>query len=390
MGYIDIPISTEPVDLADEAYAYVEAQVPGWLPSPGNLEAWTIEALAQIASELRELAALVPDSIFQFFGESILGLPPYPAIQATGTTTWTATDASGYSVNAGMLIAVSPPASGDSFAFEVVDAFSIPAGQTQATGLLIRALEAGADASGITGQVEMLDTLDFISTVTLDAPTSGGQDAEPIDAYLDRLSDLLTLLTPRPILPQDFAILLQRSMPAIARATAIDLYNPGPPVDANCPRCVTVAVADANGNPIPAQGKADADAFLQAEREVNFLTFIIDPTYTVFDVTCQVKVWPGYDPTEVAGRVQENLVAYLTPATWGLPPYGDQSAQSWLNDTTVRYLELTEVVNRTDGVRYVVSLSFAIQGQTKGTADIVMTGAAPLPKPGTITATGVA
>src|SRR5215471_9068948 len=120
MGYIEVPIETEPVDLADEAFAYIEAQVDGWLPSPGNLEAWLVEALAQIAGELRSLAALVPDAIFESFGTTIMGLPPYPAVQATGTTTWTATDTAGYHVDAGTLLAITPPGGTSSFAFEVV------------------------------------------------------------------------------------------------------------------------------------------------------------------------------------------------------------------------------------------------------------------------------
>jgi len=389
MGYIDIPIETEPVELADEAYAYLEAQVEGWLPSPGNLEAWVIESLAQIASELRELAALVPDAIFQFFGESIMGLPPYPAIQATGYTTWTAIDTKGYQVNAGSLVGITPPAGSDTYAFQVVYDFTIPAGQTVTAGVEIRALEAGAAASGITGDVAMLDTLDFIDSVTLDSPTTGGQDPETADAYLDRLSDLLTLLSPRPILPQDFAILVQRSIPQIARATAIDLYNPDTG-ETDCPRCVTVVVTDDQGEPVPPDIKQQADDLLQSQREVNFLAFIIDPTYTSIDVACTFTVWPGYLPDTVASSVQAALEAYLQPGQWGRPPYGDTSAVSWWNDQTVRYLELTDVVNRVDGVRYVVSLTFGPTGGTQGTADVVLPGVAPLPRPGTITATGEA
>lgn len=386
MGYIDIPIETEPVDLADEAFAFIEAQVPGWLPSPGNLEAWLVESLAQLASELRELAALVPDSIFEFYGESILGLPPYPAIQATGSTTWTAIDNLGYRVEAGTLVGVRPPASSDAFAFEVVNSFDILGGTTTVTGIAIRALEAGSAASGISGSVEMLDSLDFIATVTLEGPTSGGQDAEPIDAYLDRLSDLLTLLAPRPILPQDFALFVQRQIPGIARATAIDLYDPTTQ-QSDVPRCVTVAVVDEQGNPVPAQTKADADALLQSEREVNFLSFVVDPTYTTIDVTAHVRVWPGYLPDDVAARVISDLEAYLSPAQWGVPPYGDTSAQNWINDTTVRYLELAEIVNRTDGVRYIVSLSLGLSGQAQSQADVTLTGVAPLPRPGAVAAT---
>jgi hypothetical protein len=389
-GYIPVPVETEPTDLAGEAFDYLEQQVPGWLPAEGNLEAWLIEALAQIAGELRALVALVPDSIFAYYGESILGLPPYPAVQATALTTWTANDAAGYQVEAGTVIGVTPPASPTSYGFSVDLDFTIPAGSTSVSGISCSALEAGAAASGLSGTVEVVDQLSFISGVTLDAPTSGGQDAETSDAYLARLSALLTLLSPRPILPQDFAVLAQRTIPEIARAVAIDLYNPGPPVDANCPRCVSVAICDNGGEPCSPEVKAEADALLQAQREVNFLTFILDPTYTTVDVSFSVMSYPGYDPADVAARVISALTTYLSPASWGVPPYGDVSARSWINATSVRYLELAEVINRVDGVHYIVTLALAAGGGTQGQADVALAGVAPMPRPGSITGTATA
>jgi Baseplate J-like protein len=389
MTYIPVTIETDPTDLAEDAFAYLEEQVPGWLPSPGNLEAWLIEALAQMAGELRELSVLVPDSIFAYFGESVLGLPPYPATQATGTTSWTAVDAAGYTVDAGTLVGVAPAASYDTYAFEVVDGFTLAPGETIHGGVAIRALEAGAAASGLTGEVEMLDPLAFIASVTLDAPTSGGVDAEDPAAYLDRLSDLATLLTPRPILPQDFAMLAQRQVPGVARATAIDLYDASTQ-QTGVPRCVTVVCVDANGDPCTAGVKQQVDDLLQAEREVNFLVFVADATYTQIAVTVDVSSYPGYDPADVAARIEADLTSYLSPANWGVPPYGDTSGRSWVNDTTVRYLELAEVVNETEGVHYIRTLSLGIEGQALGQADVVMTGVAPLPQPGTISATAEA
>jgi hypothetical protein len=386
-AYIPVPVDAEPVDIAGDAFTYLEQQVPGWLPSPGNLEAWLIEALAQTAGELRALAALVPDSIFAYFGASVLGLPQYAAVQATALTTWTVKDAAGYTIPAGTVIAITPPASQSSYAFTVDSDVVIAAGATSAASVSCHALQAGAESSGLTGTVQVIDALAFVTGVTLDTATSGGQDAEATDAYLVRLSALLTLLTPRPILPQDFAVLVQQQIPGVARATAIDLYNPGPPVDANCPRCVTVAVVDDGGNPVSAQTKADADAMLQAQREVNFLAFVVDPTYTTIDVSFDAAAYPTYDPADVQARVVAQLQTYLSPGSWGVPPYGDTSARSWINDTTVRYLELAEQINRVDGVNYIKTLTLAVGGGAQGTADVVMSGVAPLPKPGAITGT---
>jgi Baseplate J-like protein len=387
MSYIDVPVETEPVDLAGSAFDYIETKVPGWLPSPGNLESWLVESLAQIAGELRELVGLVPQSIFEFYGETILGLPPYEAVEATGVTSWTAIDTAGYTVNAGTLVAVRPPASLDAYAFEVVDAFTIPSGQTALGGVTIRALEAGTAASGITGAVEMIDVLDFISQVTLVSPTSGGVDAETTDAYLDRLSDLLTLLAPRPILALDFAVLAQREIPGVARCCAIDLYNLST-ATAGVARCVTVVPVDSAGEACSAVIKNEIDALLQAQREVNFLAFVGDPTYTTIDCAFNITVYPDHVVSDVVNRTIANLTSYLSPQNWGLPPYGDTSARSWINDTTVRWLEVAEQINRTDGVHYINTLTINKSGQTPGTANVVMTGIAPLPRAGAITGTG--
>jgi hypothetical protein len=389
-GYIPVPVETEPTDLAAEAFDYLTAKIPGWLPAEGNLEAWLVEALAQIAGELRALVALVPDAIFEYYGESVLGLPPYPAVQATGTTTWTAQDAAGYQIEAGTVIGITPTASPTSYAFSVDADAVIGAGSTSVAGVPVTALEAGAAASGLSGAVEVIDALAFITGVTLDAPTTGGSDAETTDAYLARLSALLTLLSPRPILPQDFAVLAQRSIPEVARAVAIDLYNPGPPVNTNCPRCVSVAICDADGNPCSSSVKSEVDALLQAQREVNFLVFVLDPTYTTVDVSFDLKSYPGYDPVDVAARTVTALTDYLSPASWGVPPYGDTSARSWINATSVRYLELAEQINRVDGVHYIVTLALRAAGGTFGQADVALTGVAPMPRPGSITGTATA
>jgi hypothetical protein len=385
VGYITVPTETQPPDFADDAYAYLEAKVPGWLPSPGNLEAWLIEALSQLASELAILAVSVPDAIFAYFGDTILHLAPYDATYASAGSSWTMVDAAGYTVYAGTLLALTPPASTDSYTFQTVADFTVPAGQTTVHGITIRALEAGAASSGLSGDLAVLD-LDFVAEVDLEQVTEGGTDAETSQAYLNRLSDLLTLMTPRPILPQDFAILVQKSIPAVARAVAIDLYN-ADTGGTNVPRCVTVVVVGPDGLPCSPETKAQADQLLQSEREVNFLAFIADPTYSSIDVQFTASSYYAFDPNDVAAQVVKNLQTYLNAQTWGLPPFGDTSARSWINDNTVRYLELAQVINQTDGIHYVKTLTLRLAGGSYGSADVVMPGIAPLPVAGTIAGT---
>lgn len=378
--YINPPLVTEPDDLASEAFDYLEANIAGWLPSPGNLETWQIEAISQLASELAYVASAVPVSIFRYFGESLLGLPPNPASYANGTTTWTMRDALGYTIPAGTLIGI--PASGDELlGFAVAGDTVIPPGSTTATGVIVIAEDAGTDANGLTGTPELVDALDFVVSVTLTAPTSGGVDEESDDDYLNRLRTLFTVLAPRPILPNDFAV-LALTVPGVARATAIDLYNPGPPPATNVPRCVSVVVVGEDGNPVTPAVKTQVDNLLQAQREVNFLVFVIDPTYTTINVTFTVKAYPAYNGAAIADAAEVAVADYLSPQNFGQVPYGDQP--QWLYDDKVRYLEIAEVINRTEGVWYIGTLT--ING---GTTDVALTTPGPMPKPGTITGTAL-
>jgi len=153
------------------------------------------------------------------------------------------------------------------------------------------------------------------------------------------------------------------------------------------PRCVTVVIVDANGNACSQAVKNEVDALLQSEREVNFLVFVADPTYTTVDVHFDVHSYPGYDPADVRARVIDALTGFLSPQNWGVPPYGDTSARSWINDTKVRYLEVAEQINNVDGVHYIVDFTTNISGQAAGRVDLTLTGVAPLPRPGVIDGT---
>jgi hypothetical protein len=384
MEYITPPLTTEPDDLADEAFAYLEDRIPGWLPSEGNLETWLIEAMSQQAAELVDVASAVPTAIFIYYGSSVLNLPPHLAASASAQTHWVVRDALGYTIPQGTLIGI--PASGsDLIAFETVQDAVIPAGATT-IDIVCQAVEPGAEANGLTGDPELVDALDYVVDVTSTAPTAGGVDAESETDYLNRLRELLTLLSPRPILPNDFAV-MAKSNPAVYRATAIDLHQAGVPEDPatgpntpipaasadNVERCVTVAVMGVDGLPIGKPARQDVANMLDAQREVNFLVYVVDPTYTNIDVSFTIAVYSNYSADDVVTRVVAALQDYLSPASFGVPPFGDQAI--WINDTKVRYLEVAQVINETEGVNYITALT--VNG---GAVDVALVGTAPLPK----------
>jgi uncharacterized phage protein gp47/JayE len=236
---------------------------------------------------------------------------------------------------------------------------------------------------GPTNPTVMIDSWVGITAVELSSTSAGGMDAETDGEYMSRLSQRLVALSPAPILPQDYA-LLSLGHPAVGRAVAIDGYNPGPPVLTNQARTVTVVVADPNGHALSTQAKAEVQAMLRALREVNFLVFAIDPTYTTIAVTASVVPVSGYDAVAMQAEVADALRTYLSPANWGAPPSVGQYGNPfpWTNVTKVRYLEITTVINNVPSVDYIVTCT--VNG---GTADITLSGVGPLPQPGLMTIT---
>lgn len=384
-GYIDIPITVDQDALAQEAYDYLQSVMPGWAPNAGNLETWLTEAFARIAATIGTVASAVPKSIFRWFGAHLVNVPPVDAAPATTTTTWTVKDDAGYTIPDGTQVAI--PGTGDTLiAFQTVGDTVIAPGSsaTDAGAVTIVAINAGAAGSSVgdvDAAVQLLETLEFVTAITQTAATTGGVDAEDDDAYLDRLRQELQLLTPRPILPAEFAT-LARTIPGVARALAVDGYNPDDDTIDN-PRMVCVFAIDAAGNAVGTGIKDALAAYLEAQREVNFVVNIADPTSTSIDVSYTIAVQTGYDGAVVQATVDTALQAFLSPANWGLPIGGD--VPEWINDDTVRYTDIAFAILKVPGVSHIVSLGICESGGSPDTADVSLSGVAPLTQAGTIT-----
>lgn len=142
-------------------------------------------------------------------------------------------------------------------------------------------------------------------------------------------------------------------------------------------RSVRVAAIDSAGEAISAPLKAQLDALLQADREVNFDVQVVDPTYTTVNVTYSVQSVPNVDKVALKATIDAAITDYLSPANWGQPDYvGDERV--WVLSRIVRTNELVQLVSNIDGVDYVISMSPSVT---------TLSGDAPLTRPGTMTGT---
>jgi len=368
--YISLGLDVDQDVIVGNALDYLIDNIPNYEAHEGQLDVWLVRVLARMVSETALVASQVPPLIFSYFGRSVLGIPSTEAARARASSTWTIRDALGHTIPAGTVVAY-PVSSELSVLFSVENPVVVPPGfTTTADGeVTLVAVEEGAAGNGLApGVVDLVDAYAWVDQITVTTVTSGGADAESESTYLDRLAAELRLLAGRPIKPDDFATLALRK-PGVARAKAIDLYNPSTNTYDN-PRMVSVAVADSEGNPVSSGVRADVQSYLDGLREVNFVVHTIDPTYHDINVTATVTAFAGADVDAVGDACVAAVEEYLSPSTW-----------LWAK--TVRYNELVALLSNVEGVDFVDILS-------SPASDVILSGAAPLARAGQVLITVLA
>jgi hypothetical protein len=368
--YVNPPLETDPTAIGDEQVAEVQARIPDWEASTADLATILIYASAVMHADTREVMSAVFSSIFRWYGAQLAGIPPIDDASASVASTWAAIDAQGYTIEAGTTVGIR--AAGDELVlFDVEADVTIAPGDTATAAgeVLLTAQDGGSAGSGLGGPgvlAEVVDSLTWVDTVTLVGATSGGEDAETDEEYLNRLATELQLQSPRPILPRDFAVLYQR-LAGVDRALAIDLYkpadqpNPGDPEDTNRPRSVTIVGIDEDGEPVSPTIRAAAVTMLEAMREATFEVWAMDPTYTTVDVDFAATAYPEWDAAQVEADAITAVQDYLSPASWGQPRFTDD--RQWMVDDEVRIGELYQVLNAVDGLWRVDTLTFGARAQ---------------------------
>lgn len=218
-NFIELDVTTNAQDLLDTATDELEAD--GWTPNDGDPEVVILEKIAAAVANAAAYLAVMPPTWARKYGTDLVGIPFKDGAPAETTATWLLTDTAGHTIPAGRAVQI-----GDFFFATTVDVVVAPASNT-ATGVVLRALDDGAAANGLTGTASLVNSIAWVSTITLEAPTAGGADEEDDDAYRNRLRTELTLIGPRPITAQDFAdFALNTPDVALGRTTAFDGYDP--------------------------------------------------------------------------------------------------------------------------------------------------------------------
>lgn len=387
-SYISFPLDRDLDDVLDEMYDRLRLAFPGWEPNDANLDTWILQLTASQAVDLLSVLTDIPDTIFRYFGRVLIGFADVIATQAQAPTTWTMVDTDGYTINEGTQVGVYN-SNNQLIPFVTAEEIVIPSGQsaTSAGAVTIVAIEPGETGSGLgsVGQdIELIDPLEFVQLVELTAATTGGINSETDEEYRARLVRRLRRLSTRPILPIDFSDMAQEIV-GVSRALAIDGYIPG--IGLGQERAIALSAIDENGAALSTGKKAEVDAYLQANREVNFIVNVIDPTFNTIDVTFTAVVLSGYDPVTIIDAAEVAVASYLSPDNWGRDPrFSDTGSEgTWVHASSVYYNELIQLIANVEGIDRVVTLQYAINPNALGvSSSLALVGVAPLTQPGTI------
>ena len=383
--FVRLPIESTPQQMLEEWAAEMSALIEGWDPALAEYETINAQAIIyRIIFPLLQLAANVDAAIFSEWGKQIVNVVPQEATRATVASTWTVQDESGYTIQAGTQVDIAR--SGDErIGFLVTADVVIDPGSkvTEAGEVVLEAIEPGLDGNGLEGEGILIDALFFVTDIAIVGASSGGTDAEDPAAYLGRLALTMQTYIEGVVIARDVEI-VALNVPGIGRALALDNYD-AVLEEGEQEKTTTVAVTDDEGEAATAEAKEALEAKLEEKREVNYVFYVIDATYHSLDVEGAIVPMQGFDKAEVAANVKGAIEDAFSQARHGQQPPGDTS--SWVNSDTLRYQDLVTVVNNAEGVDHYESLKWRIGVAAMGIADIALSGAAPLPKPDSITIT---
>lgn len=307
MTYTDALIENDATSAELEIYEVAEGLIEGWEPAAGSPEVWLAKAFARLSSIVRQQAAESSAAMFKRFGETIASVPPILAAPASVNSTWTMINNAGYSITAGTKVTIA--SSGESaVAFEVVETVVIPEGSTAtASGAVaLRAVIPGSEGNGLTANPIPSDSTaatSALSTIILTGVTSGGVDEEDEDAYLNRLTEELQLLSLSLIVAADFAK-DARSLAGITAAICLPGYNG----ETSGQALYATVFAKATGGAAPSTLKLEE---LQARQQAKVPSGVIvvakAAKYTSVIVSAEVVSAPGFTPATVKSAVEARL-----------------------------------------------------------------------------------
>lgn len=226
--YIVEPIETNPDSLLADAVDYIQGRYPNWEPSEAQLDFILMRLWSLKEAQIADMSTRVLRAIYRYFGSTIVSIQPLPGAYAEVLTTWYANSPDEeQTLTQDTQVGIRDPVTNDLVFFNVADQdYTVPVGSTFISGVKLRAQDEGEAMNGLAGPLEIVEQNDWVQEASTNGETGGGANPESDEDYIDRLTSNFTLLSPRPVLGPDWAV-MARNIAGVARSNAIDNFIPG-------------------------------------------------------------------------------------------------------------------------------------------------------------------
>jgi hypothetical protein len=370
-AYIDLRI----FDVTDQAMiatglAAAKLNLPGWVPREGNTEVLIMESLALEMAEAIVAVNRLPGAVIAAF-LLIAGVDRDFGAAPIATATFTLGDTVGHTIPGGTRVYLSlDDGSSVTFLVEPPGLTVAPGGSTGTVSIIGDTFTDAANgiATGVT--LVMADPVPFIEHIQLATDVADGRSIETDSDWRNRGVARLSRLSDALVLPRHFeAAALER--PEVARAVALDLWDGSGGAPGDDPGHITIAVLGDGGAALSAPQKAAILAALEEQAVAILVVHVIDVTVVTVPLAVTVHLRDGFDSTITSNAIKDAIADYVDPLTW-----------QW--GGVIRLNEIISLVDRVSGVDYVTAATInAVAG------NYTISGAASLPKSGTVTVTVV-
>lgn len=368
-GYVDLRIfDISDQDIVDTGLAAAQLNLPGWVPREGNTEVVLMESLALEVSEAVVAVNRVPGAVVAAI-LLLAGVDKDYGAAPTATATFTLGDTLGHTIPGGTrLYLILDDGTTITFLVEPPGLTVNPGDDTGVASIIGDTFTDQANGIATGARLIMADPVPFIERVELATDIADGRSPETDDQWRDRGVARLSRLSDALVLPRHFeAAALERA--EVARAVALDLWDGSGGAPGDDPGHITVAVLGDGGAALSGPTKTAIEDDLEARAVAILDVHVIDVTIVTVPFAVQFHPLPGYDTVTLIQAVKDAITAYVDPLTW-----------QW--GGTIRRFEIVSLVDRVDGVDYVMAVTInAVAG------DYVISGAASLPKAGVLTVT---
>jgi hypothetical protein len=308
--------------IADRLNAALDlAEDEGWEPQDGSPESSLGEAVGIVVATAASMIKEQERNDYAGFGERILAVPRTHAEPAVGYSRWTFNAPGDYQIPDGSELVLDAP-DGTPVAFATVGDVNV-LGVSEATDVMVTAIEPGSIANGLLGPARDWEPLPFVVGVEMTTAAESGTDDQTRDEYLEVVTRRARRMKLVPIVTDDYADTAIDD-PAVGAAVAVRLLDLTAPTDPPAAGGhVTVFVKGFAGEDLPVEVKDRVEALMMGDdRPLAVTVHVGDFERTDVSIAVIFTLAEGADHDATVQLVEDTITGALDPAAYG----GDDDA----------------------------------------------------------------